>query len=182
MNVSEERIEELYRKIMEADEDGLSELRLWLFKETCRLENRESMLDERMQRLEREREKIYEEKERAMQRLEKEREMLWEKDDLAEQKLEMLREAYERLDADRIRMENERKQLDKEKAYNEAAAYYNSDAELFFAGVNTALAVKKRYKELIKIYHPDNLNGDARTLQAINQEYDYLCRMYQMKA
>ena len=29
------------------------------------------------------------------------------------------------------------------------------------------IALKKRYKELIKIYHPDNLGGDARAIQAI---------------
>ncbi|MBR0163696.1 MAG: hypothetical protein IJQ12_03365 [Lachnospiraceae bacterium] len=180
--MSEEKLEEMYQAILKADEDGLSELRLWLFKETCRIENRETMLDERMQRLEREREKMLDERDRALQKLEKEREALWEKDELAEQKLEMLREAYDRLDADRQRMERERKQLDKEKAFNQAAAYYNADSEMFFSGVNTALAVKKRYKELIKIFHPDNLNGDARTFQMINQEYETLCRMYQMNA
>ncbi|MBQ6735053.1 MAG: hypothetical protein IJR00_09105 [Lachnospiraceae bacterium] len=179
---SDEAREAIERKILTADEDGLSELRLWLFKETCRLENRESMIDERMERLEREREKFQQDKERAMAKIEREREALWEKDELAEQKLEMLKDAYERLDTDRLKMDRERKQLDKEKAYNEAAAYYNADAEMFFAGVNSALAVKKRYKELLKIYHPDNMYGSAHALQMIKQEYEYLCRMYQMKA
>ena len=36
---SDEAREAIERKILTADEDGLSELRLWLFKETCRLEN-----------------------------------------------------------------------------------------------------------------------------------------------
>ncbi|MBQ4416218.1 MAG: hypothetical protein II868_00865, partial [Butyrivibrio sp.] len=78
------------------------------------------------------------------------------------------------------RMERERKQLEKERAYNEG--YYSADAELFFAGVNSQLAIKKRYKDLIKIFHPDNMCGDARALQTINQEYEYLCRQYQLKA
>lgn len=182
MNISEEKLEEVQRLLLGADEDGLGELRLWLFKESCRLENRESLLDERAERLEREREKFVQEKERLKAQIEREREALWEKDDLAEQKLEMLREAYDRLDADRQRIERERKQLDKQRAYNEAAAYYSADNELFFAGVSSQIALKKRYKELIKIYHPDNLGGDARAIQAINQEYEYLSRMYQMKA
>ena len=160
--ISEERMEEIRKTLLEADEDGLGELRLWLFKESCRIESRERQIDEMRGHLERE------------------RESLWEQDDLAEQKLEMLRDAYDRLDNDRQRIDNERKQLEKEKAYNEG--YYNADSELFFAGVNSQLAIKKRYKDLIKIFHPDNLCGDARALQMINQEYDYLCRQYQMKA
>ena len=42
----------------------------------------------------------------------------------------------------------------------------------FFAGVNGSVALRKRYKELLKIYHPDNGNGDADTLLAINREYE----------
>lgn len=180
MSISEEKLDEVRKVLMEADEDGLGELRLWLFKESCRLESRERQIDEMKERLERDREHFNQEKERTMARIEREQEALWEKDDLAEQKLDMLREAYDRLDADKQRMERERKQLEKERAYNEG--YYSADAELFFAGVNSQLAIKKRYKDLIKIFHPDNTCGDARALQTINQEYEYLCRQYQLKA
>lgn len=51
--------------------------------------------------------------------------------------------------------------------------------ELFFAGVESRQALKKRYKELIKIYHPDNLNGDIGTIQEINREYDRLMELYE---
>ena len=44
----------------------------------------------------------------------------------------------------------------------------------FFAGVTSELALKKRYKDLIKIYHPDNVSGDTDTVQEINREYDAL--------
>ena len=46
--------------------------------------------------------------------------------------------------------------------------------EMFFAGVTSELALKKRYKDLIKIYHPDNISGDTNTIQEINREYDEL--------
>lgn len=46
--------------------------------------------------------------------------------------------------------------------------------ELFFIGVQSEIALKKRYKDLIKIYHPDNMCGDTETLQEINREYDRL--------
>ena len=46
--------------------------------------------------------------------------------------------------------------------------------EMFFAGVSNQKALKKRYKELIKIYHPDGAAGDTATVAEINREYDNL--------
>lgn len=46
--------------------------------------------------------------------------------------------------------------------------------EMFFKGVASPQALKKRYKDLIKIYHPDSENGDNQTVQEINREYDSL--------
>ena len=53
--------------------------------------------------------------------------------------------------------------------------------ELFFIGVESKSALKKRYKQLLKIYHPDNLCGDTETLQEINREYDRLLKQYELK-
>ena len=33
------------------------------------------------------------------------------------------------------------------------------------------VALKKRYKELLKIFHPDNVCGDNEILLKINEEY-----------
>ena len=41
----------------------------------------------------------------------------------------------------------------------------------FFRGISNILALKKRYKDLIKIYHPDNQGGDTVTIQEINTQY-----------
>ena len=46
--------------------------------------------------------------------------------------------------------------------------------EMFFSGVSTQKALKKRYKDLIKIYHPDGESGDTATVAEINREYDNL--------
>ena len=43
--------------------------------------------------------------------------------------------------------------------------------ELFFIGVESKSALKKRYKQLLKIYHPANLCGDSQTLQEFKREY-----------
>ena len=36
----------------------------------------------------------------------------------------------------------------------------------------------KRYKDLLKIYHPDNTHGDNNIVLAINEEYERLLRFY----
>lgn len=52
--------------------------------------------------------------------------------------------------------------------------------ELFFSGVGSKQSLKKRYKDLIKIYHPDNMDGDTDTIQEINSEYNKLCALYEI--
>ena len=56
--------------------------------------------------------------------------------------------------------------------------YYESDnivqGEMFFSGVSDKKALKKRYKDLIKIYHPDGESGDTATVAEINREYEGL--------
>ncbi len=45
----------------------------------------------------------------------------------------------------------------------------------FFCGIhNDESSLKKRYKDLLKIYHPDNPDGDNDMVQEINREYDKL--------
>ena len=49
---------------------------------------------------------------------------------------------------------------------------------VFFRGVDDMASLKKRYKSLQKIYHPDNMHGDSTVILAINAEYDKLSRFY----
>ena len=48
----------------------------------------------------------------------------------------------------------------------------------FFVGTTGLVSVRKRYKELLKIFHPDNLNGDNKVLQQINREYEEQKKRY----
>ena len=50
--------------------------------------------------------------------------------------------------------------------------------EMFFTGVANRQSLKKRYKELLKIYHPDNVDGDNSTVVEINREYDQLSKKF----
>ena len=41
----------------------------------------------------------------------------------------------------------------------------------FFAGCSSRESVDKKYKSLVKLYHPDNMDGDTAALQEINYQY-----------
>lgn len=51
-------------------------------------------------------------------------------------------------------------------------------AQMFFSGVDNMHELKKRYKDLTKIYHPDNIAGDTGTLQIINRAYESLKKQF----
>ena len=42
----------------------------------------------------------------------------------------------------------------------------------FFAGCNSRESVDKKYRSLVKLYHPDNMAGDTAALQEINVQYE----------
>lgn len=49
----------------------------------------------------------------------------------------------------------------------------------FFKGVSTIEELKKRYKDLMKIYHPDNQAGDTSVSQKLQEEYEKLLKIYE---
>lgn len=54
-----------------------------------------------------------------------------------------------------------------------------NNAGMYFLGVNDELSLKKRYKDLLKMFHPDNMNGDVNAMQEINKEYKKLKKKYE---
>lgn len=48
----------------------------------------------------------------------------------------------------------------------------------YFAGVNDMKSLKKRYRDLLKIYHPDNQNGDSSVSRQIQEEYESLSKKF----
>ncbi|MDD3414476.1 MAG: hypothetical protein PHY47_10820 [Lachnospiraceae bacterium] len=50
----------------------------------------------------------------------------------------------------------------------------NQSTSEFFKGINNITELKKRYLDLMKIYHPDNSSGDINVTQKIQQEYEKL--------
>ncbi len=82
------------------------------------------------------------------------------------------------------RLANDKKQFELKKKFYEQVHVHSVESyeaqdnivhgEMFFSGVSTQKALKKRYKDLIKIYHPDGESGDNATVAEINREYDNL--------
>jgi len=44
----------------------------------------------------------------------------------------------------------------------------------WFKNVTTVEELRKEYRRLLKLYHPDNENGSVEVTQEINAEYDRL--------
>lgn len=74
---------------------------------------------------------------------------------------------------------------------DEAEDYEDEDDELeeennraasgspgFFFGCNDEGSIKRRYKELCKVYHPDSGNGSAEVFSRITDEYNRLIAQY----
>ena len=58
--------------------------------------------------------------------------------------------------------------------------YSQMTAKLLFQGVKSQLALKKRYRDLLKMFHPDNIAGDHEMVLLINAAYEELREEYEM--
>ena len=149
------------------------EKKKWLFKENVRLQ-------ELSRNLEDERKLI--EIQMGMLQRQQSKNMLLKKQlerDLFEQKWNILERETRQLAIDKDKFERE-KLIYKDKVYREARRSMSNaeNVKIFFKGVEDTASLKKRYKALLKIYHPDNMHGDKELLQAINTEYERLSRFY----
>ena len=162
--------------ILNGTEDELSQLRLWLFKESVRLENMESSLAEAYARLEEDQISFREKMDAEERKLETATKKLTNDKALFEQRLRILNNGFDQLNSDKKKLEGEFIRLEREKAYQRENEYEALD--LLFRGANSALTLKKRYKDLMKMFHPDNVSGDQEMVQLIAEEYRTLCRQY----
>lgn len=165
--------------IQNADEKELSEMKAWFFKENVRIMQARQELEEERRAFEREKKDSLLElkkqksvEELASQRLKKEQELF-------DKKVAVLQRELRELAYEKQKLEQEKavlKELKAKQARIQTPAAMS--ARLFFKGVDSELALKKRYRDLTKIFHPDNLNGDNDTLKNINREYDALKKLY----
>lgn len=179
----------------------LEDLRQELSRASCLLREEADCLKRNEQTLSAEREKFAMEKEEFKSqmrdwtdRIRQERKKLEEEQSFFDKKFKILETGFKQLDADRKTFEARKRAFEYQKCeyeqqnpddFQRLDKEKNTDQDnLFFKGVTHPLALKKRYKDLIKIYHPDNLCGDKTVLQQINREYEQLKKVitYQKKA
>lgn len=102
-----------------------------------------------------------------------------------EQQQKLFDMKFKILEEELVKLATEKEHVKKQKDFYQRVSDFSVTAEqpvirgeMFFSGVESRQSLKKRYKDLIKIYHPDNLDGDKNTVQEINSEYHKLCAVY----
>ncbi len=125
-------------------------------------------LERDKKRFEREKRSFFAQKRVECMRLESERRLFDEKWRILESELKRLAEDRQRLEKQRRFYEC----VDEHERRTHTAGRISHG--IFFAGVADRQTLKKRYKDLLKIFHPDNACGDVATLQEINREYERL--------
>lgn len=155
----------------------------WYEDETEKIERKKLALRKEKREIERERRKLERERSDFLfeKRLEDKR-MANEKQ-LFEMKWKVLEDELKKLATEKSQVEKQRKfyqyVTEHETQCQTECTGQLVRGDLFFAGVSDKKALKKRYKDLLKIYHPDNMSGDIGTVQEINREYDKLYAQYQ---
>ena len=158
----------------------LQALKLWLFGENIRLQAEQKKLLEMQNRFLKERIQFQEEMKLLNQKVTASRQRLRQDEQFFEKKMDILKNGFAELEADKKAFEREKEEFrsrQREAETRESPRGISENIELFFAGVKNQLALKKRYKDLLKIYHPDNLAGDKAMMQEISKEYERMKRI-----
>lgn len=158
------------------DADKLKEAKHWLFQENIRIGIERKELEENFDRFQKERAQFKKEMEDLNRRTILERKRLKEESLFFDKKMAILKNGFLQLDADRQEFEKQKRSLAEAQRRMELqdknrTSYPQDMVQRLFAGINNPLLLRKRYKDLIKIFHPDNLCGDEELVQMINREY-----------
>lgn len=156
-------------------EEELNEKKKWLFKENIRIEADRKIIEEER--------KVIEIQKGLLQRQQNKnlllKKQLENQKNLFDKQWQLLEIETRKLVCDQEKFKLEKLKY-RDKVYREVRKNISEPAGtgLFFKGVKDAGSLKRRYKELLKIYHPDNLNGDNSILQSINAEYEKMLKTY----
>ena len=103
-----------------------------------------------------------------------------------EQQKNLFEMKFQILEAELVKLAAEKEEIEKKKAFYDRVEEFHTRTyalpdyqvgEIFFRGVASQQSLKKRYKDLIKIYHPDNVDGDNSLVVEINREYNHLSQV-----
>ncbi len=158
------------------------EFEMWRIQETERLETKKQNLRRQTRQIEQERMQLNIEKAHFHRQQEFEETRKKHEEHLLDMKRQIL-------EGELYKLAEEKKQFEQKKSFYDQVESYQKDdirtkpasvqGALFFAGVNSQSTLKKRYKDLLKIYHPDNKCGDTDVIQEINKEYKRLLERMQ---
>lgn len=156
-------------------EEELNKLKSWLFQENIRIVSAAKELEDMREQFLKEKVQFQKEMKALNRKVSSERQRLKEDNSFFAKKMEILQNGFQQLDLDRRRLDKEWAKLEAQREVLREPAYSSyMDVSVFFKGVKNPLALKKRYKDLIKIFHPDNIAGDKEIIQMINKEYENL--------
>ena len=178
--------------------EELKKTKLWLFRENIRVQNEKQELDMMKDKFFQEKTRYQKEMDALNQRITVEQKRIRDENTFFEKRMEMLQDGFRKLEADRNQLDSEKEQLLREreqikkeieqleqekkrlkqkyktdKSYK-GDIYVNPEdyVKLLFRNAETAVDLKKRYKDLMKIFHPDNNGGDEEMVQLINKEFN----------
>lgn len=159
-------------------EDELKEAKIFLFRENARLENERREMMELREKFLKERVQFRDEMNRLNHKMVVERKRLKDENLFFDKKFQILQDGFKQLEIDRRKFDKDRARFEREKELlmHDFSGDFQADGEdiaaVLFRGTSNFLTVRKRYKDLMKIFHPDNLCGDAELVQLINKEYE----------
>ena len=116
-------------------------------------------LEEKQEKFEQEKDQFKEEMKGLNRKMNTEQERIRKDSRLVDEKLEIIKDGFRKLDMDRRRLDKEWARLAAEKELIEEHGLYDvyTETSVFFRGVKNILTLKKRYKDLTKIFHPEEL-------------------------
>lgn len=150
------------------DVENADEMKHFLFLESVRVRQEKQELADEKRRMELERRKLVREKE------------------LFEKQWKIVEKELRRIATDRDNIARDKAYIEREKAnlkrlqqqQRMQASNVAVKTGTFFAGISGTAGLRKRYRDLLKVYHPDNGNGDSATLLAINKEYETVKKQF----
>ena len=186
---SPEELEELKVKLfrenvrVKTDKSDIEDMKIRIDQEKNELEEEKKKIEELRESLEKDRKQFEKEVEDVNKSLEESRKKLEYDEAFLSKKQMVIESGFKQLDADRQRLHQEKEEFRKLRErvpVQRRAPVLEYRQGIFFKGVTDEKGLKKRYKDLIKVFHPDNFNGDNVTLQNINREYETLLHDLEM--
>ncbi len=166
---------EEFEMTQDLSEDEIEHKKRWVFEQIIKINEKDKELEDERKLIEIQKGMLERQKRRNLllsKQLENQK-------NLFDQQWQIMENGFHQLALDKERFERE-KLVYRDTVYREArrGMNYSENVKLFFKGVDDTTSLKKRYKELLKIFHPDNTHGDSQLIQAIMSEYETQRRFF----